>query len=95
MLIHTTDLPKAAYIHLSIHPKMCLDYNTFEINKKYCGQEAHLFKKKKKTHRETIKAIKFILKDRILQYSCLKNSRDRGAWLGYSLWACKESDMTE
>ena len=48
MLIHTTDLPKAAYIHLSIHPKMCLDYNTFEINKKYCGQEAHLFKKKKK-----------------------------------------------
>ena len=48
MLIHTTDLPKAAYIHLSIHPKICLDYNTFEINKKYCGQEAHLFKKKKK-----------------------------------------------
>ena len=35
MLIHTTDLPKAAYIHLSIHPKICLDYNTFEINKKY------------------------------------------------------------
>ena len=27
---------------------MCLDYNAFEINKKYCGQEAHLFKKKKK-----------------------------------------------
>ena len=25
-----------------------------------------------------------------LQYSCLENPRDRGAW-----WACKELDMTE
>ena len=30
-----------------------------------------------------------------LQYSCLENSMDRGAWLGYSLWGCKKSDMTE
>ena len=31
-----------------------------------------------------------------LQYSCLKNSMDRGAWLaGYSSWGCKESDATE
>ena len=29
-----------------------------------------------------------------LQYSCLGNSMDRGAWQGYSLWGCKESDMT-
>ena len=27
-----------------------------------------------------------------LQYSCLENSMDRGA---YSSWDCKESDMTE
>ena len=30
-----------------------------------------------------------------LQYSCLKNPMDRGAWLGYSPWGPKESDMTE
>ena len=31
-----------------------------------------------------------------LQYSCLKNSMDRGAWLaGYSSCGCKESDATE
>ena len=28
-----------------------------------------------------------------LQYSCLKNPMDRGAWL--ALWGHKESDMTE
>ena len=27
-----------------------------------------------------------------LQYSCLENSIDWGAWLGYSPWCCKESD---
>ena len=30
-----------------------------------------------------------------LQYSCLENSMDRGAWWGYSPCGCKESDMTE
>ena len=30
-----------------------------------------------------------------LQYSCLENSTDREAWLGYNLWCCKESDTTE
>ena len=30
-----------------------------------------------------------------LQYSCLNNSIDRGAWLGYSPCGCKELDMTE
>ena len=31
-----------------------------------------------------------------LQYSCLENSMDRGAWRPtYSLWGCKESDTTE
>ena len=30
-----------------------------------------------------------------LQYSCLENSMDTGVWSGYSLWNCKESDMTE
>ena len=30
-----------------------------------------------------------------LQCSCQENSTDRGAWLGYSPWGCKESDMTE
>ena len=31
-----------------------------------------------------------------LQYSCLKNSVDRGAWQAtYSPWGPKESDMTE
>ena len=29
-----------------------------------------------------------------LQYSCLENSMDRGAW-GYSLWGLKELDITE
>ena len=29
-----------------------------------------------------------------LQYSCLENSMDRGAW-GYSPWGRKESDMPE
>ena len=30
-----------------------------------------------------------------LQYSCLENPMDRGAWWGYSPWGLKESDMTE
>ena len=30
-----------------------------------------------------------------LQYSCLENSMDRGAWRGYSPWGHKELDMTE
>ena len=30
-----------------------------------------------------------------LQYSCLKNPMDRGAWGGYSSWGRKEQDMTE
>ena len=31
-----------------------------------------------------------------LQYYCLENPMDRGAWLvGYSPWGCKELDMTE
>ena len=30
-----------------------------------------------------------------LQYSCLENSMDRGAWVGYSPWGHKESDTTE
>ena len=30
-----------------------------------------------------------------LQYSCLGNPMDRGAWWGYSPWDCKELDMTE
>ena len=30
-----------------------------------------------------------------LQYSCLDNSMDRGAWLGYSPCGCKELDTTE
>ena len=30
-----------------------------------------------------------------LQYSCLENSVDRGAWGGYSPWDRKESDSTE
>ena len=30
-----------------------------------------------------------------LQYSCLENSMDRGAWVGYSLWGHKEWDTTE
>jgi len=30
-----------------------------------------------------------------LQYSCLENTMDRGAWRAYSPWDHKESDMTE
>ena len=30
-----------------------------------------------------------------LQYSCLENSMNRGAWWGYSPWGRKESDTTE
>ena len=34
--------------------------------------------------------------DTPLQYSCLENSMDRGAWWAiYSLWGCKELDTTE
>ena len=34
--------------------------------------------------------------DNPLQYSCLENSMDRGAWQAiYSPWGCKELDMTE
>ena len=29
-----------------------------------------------------------------LQYSCLGNPVDRGAWQGYSSWGCKVSDIT-
>ena len=32
----------------------------------------------------------------ILQYSCLENPMDRGAWQAtYIPWGCKESDMSE
>ena len=30
-----------------------------------------------------------------LQYSCLENPMDGGAWVGYSPWDCKESVTTE
>ena len=33
-----------------------------------------------------------------LQYSCLENPTDRGAWglgRGFTLWGCKDLDMTE
>ena len=30
-----------------------------------------------------------------LQYSCLENSLDRGAWVGYSPWGLKDLDTTE
>ena len=30
-----------------------------------------------------------------LQYSCLENPMDNRSLAGYSLWDCKESDMTE
>ena len=30
-----------------------------------------------------------------LQYSCLKNPMDRGAWRGYSPWGRKESGATD
>ena len=29
-----------------------------------------------------------------LQYSCLENSMDRGAWQGYNPWDGKKLDMT-
>jgi len=31
----------------------------------------------------------------LLRYSYLENPMDRGAWRGYSLWGCKESDTAE
>ena len=32
----------------------------------------------------------------LLQYSCLENSMDRGAWrVTYSRWNCKELDITK
>ena len=31
----------------------------------------------------------------LLQYSCLENPMDTGAWQGYSPMSCKESDTTE
>ena len=34
-------------------------------------------------------------KDNPLQYSCLENPMDRGAWRGYSPGSFKESDTTE
>ena len=30
-----------------------------------------------------------------LQYSCLENLMDRGAWVGYGPWDRKELDMSE
>ena len=33
--------------------------------------------------------------DNPLQYSCLENPMDGGAWLGCSPWGCEESDTTE
>ena len=30
-----------------------------------------------------------------LQCSCLENSKDRGAWQGYSPWGCKDVGMTQ
>ena len=30
-----------------------------------------------------------------LQYSCLENPMDRGAWWATVQWGCKESDMTD
>ena len=30
-----------------------------------------------------------------LQYSCLENPHEQRSLVGYSLWDCKESDMTE
>ena len=34
-------------------------------------------------------------KGNLLQYSCLENPMDRGAWCSYSPWCGKELDMTE
>ena len=31
----------------------------------------------------------------LLQYLCLENSMDGGAWLGYSLWGYKELNTTD
>ena len=33
--------------------------------------------------------------DNPLQYSCLENPMDRGAWWGYSAWGHQESGATE
>ena len=33
--------------------------------------------------------------DNPLQYYCLENPMDRGAWRGHSAWGHKELDMTE
>ena len=33
--------------------------------------------------------------DSPLQYSCLENPTDRGAWQATSAWCCKESDKAE
>ena len=30
-----------------------------------------------------------------VQYSCLENSMDKGAWQATSPWGCQELDMTE
>ena len=30
-----------------------------------------------------------------LQYSCLENPHGQRSLVGYSLWGCKQSDMTE
>ena len=34
-------------------------------------------------------------KGNLLQYSCLENPMDEGAWCSYSPWCCKELDLTE
>ena len=90
---YTYNWPPQGSLHTSVHPKMCLDYNIFEKIRNTVVKKLTYLKKQKQ--RETIKAIKFILEKRILQYSCLKNSTDRGAWLGYSPWGCKQLDTTE
>ena len=33
--------------------------------------------------------------DKQLQYSCLGNPMDRGAWQVYGPWGCKQSDTAE
>ena len=33
--------------------------------------------------------------DNPLQYFCLENSMEKGAWGGYSPWDCEELDTTE
>ena len=34
-------------------------------------------------------------KGNLLQYSCLENPMDEGAWCSYSPWCCKDLDLTE